>query len=66
MKESIHGAIWTHLNSIPNPLHVLQENFLAAAVIEFRGAAVGVTGDSLSGFQGTVIFQKVRDAGRPE
>jgi hypothetical protein len=26
-------------------------------VIEFRGPAVGVAGDSLSGFQGAVIFQ---------
>ena len=49
-----------------NPLHVLEEDLLAAAVIKFRGPAVGVAGDSLSGFQGTVIFQKIRDAGRPE
>ena len=47
-------------------LHVLEENLLAAAVIEFRGPAVGVAGDSLSGFKGAVIFQKIRDAGRPE
>ena len=52
--------------SIPNPLHVLEQNLLAAAVIEFRGPAVGVAGDSLSGFKGAVIFQKIRDAGRPE
>jgi hypothetical protein len=25
-----------------------------------------VTGDSLSGFKGAVIFQKIRDAGRAE
>jgi hypothetical protein len=28
----------------------LRQNLLAAAVIEFRGPAVGVTSDSLSGF----------------
>ena len=49
-----------------NPLHVLEQNLLAAAVIEFRGPAVGVAGDPLSGFQGAVIFQKIRDTGRPE
>jgi hypothetical protein len=27
---------------------------------------VGVAGDSLSGFQGAVIFQKIRDASCPE
>ena len=51
---------------IPNPLHVLEQNLLSAAVIEFRGPAVGVAGDSLSGFKSAVIFQKIRDAGRPE
>ena len=35
-------------------------------VIEFCGPAVGVAGDSLSGFKSAVIFQKIRDAGRPE
>jgi hypothetical protein len=52
------------VTSIPNPLHVLQKDLLAAAVIEFRGPAVGVAGDSLSGFKGAVIFQKIRDACR--
>jgi hypothetical protein len=47
-------------------LHVLQENLLTAAVVEFRSAAVGVAADSLSGFQGAVIFQKIRDPGGPE
>ena len=51
---------------VSNPLHILQQNLLAAAVIEFRGPAVGVAGDSLSGFKGTVIFQKIRDTGRPK
>ena len=51
---------------IPNPFHILQENLLTAAVIEFCGPAVGMAGDSLSGFQGAVIFQKIRDAGRPK
>jgi hypothetical protein len=39
---------------------------LAAAIIKFRGPAVCVTSDSLSGFKGAVIFQKIRDTGRPE
>jgi hypothetical protein len=51
---------------IPNPLHILQEDLLAAAIIEFRGPAVGVPGDALRGFKSAVIFQKIRDAGRPE
>jgi hypothetical protein len=51
---------------VANPLHVLQENLLTAAVIKFRGPAVGVAGDSLSRFKSAVIFQKIRDAGRPE
>jgi hypothetical protein len=51
---------------VPNPFHVLQENLLTAAVIEFRGPAVRVPGDSLSGFKGSVIFQKICDTGRPE
>jgi hypothetical protein len=54
----------TRSTSIPNPLHVLEEHLLTAAIVEFRGPAVGVAGDSLSGFQGAVIFQKIRDAGR--
>jgi len=47
-------------------LHVLQEHLLTAAVIEFRGPAVGVASDPLGGFQGAVICQKIRDTGRPE
>jgi hypothetical protein len=41
-------------------------NLLTAAVIKFCGPAVSVAGDSLSGFKGAVIFQEIRDAGRPE
>jgi hypothetical protein len=54
------------LRSIPNPLHIFEQNLLAAAVIKFGGPAVGVAADSLSGFKSAVIFQKIRDAGRPE
>ena len=32
-----------------NPLHVLEEDLLAAAVIKFRGATIVVASDSLSG-----------------
>jgi hypothetical protein len=35
-------------------------------LIEFRSAAVGMAGDSLSGFKGAVIFQKIRVASGPE
>src|ERR1700730_1456438 len=48
------GAPLNNLRALPgnsNPLHVLQENLLTAAVIEFRCPAVGVAGDSLSGFR---------------
>jgi len=55
-----------NLRSVANAFHVLQEHLLAAAVIEFGGPAVGVAGDALSGFKSAVIFQKIRDAGRPE
>jgi hypothetical protein len=41
-------------------------NLLTAAVVKFCGSAVGVAGDPLRGFEGAVIFQKIRDAGRPE
>jgi hypothetical protein len=40
--------------SIPNPLHVLEQNLLTAAVIESRAPAVGMAGDPLSGFKGAV------------
>jgi hypothetical protein len=35
---------------IPNPFHILERNLLAAAIIKFRGPAIGVTRDPLSGF----------------
>jgi hypothetical protein len=63
-KPSHFGTYWRLL--VPNPLHVLEQNLLSAAVIEFRGPAVGVTSDALSGFKGAVIFQKIRDPGRPK
>ena len=47
-------------------LHIFEQNFLTAAVIKFRGPAVGVAGDSPGGFEGAVIFQKIRDPSRPE
>jgi hypothetical protein len=52
--------------SVVTEIHVLEQNFLTAAIIELGGPAVGVAGDPLSGFKGAVIFQKIRDAGRPE
>ena len=41
---------------IPNPLHILEQNLLAAAVIELRCQAVRVAGDSLSHFESTRHF----------
>jgi hypothetical protein len=41
---------------IPNSFHILEQYLLTAAVIEFRGPAVGVAGDALSSFKGAVIF----------
>jgi hypothetical protein len=52
--------------SISNSLHIFEQNLLAAAVIEFRGPAVGVAGDPLGGLKGAVIFQKIGDTGRPK
>jgi hypothetical protein len=52
----------TTLNS-----HIIAKAFagkLTPAVVEFRSAAVGVTGYPLNGFKSAVIFKKVRDAGR--
>ena len=49
-----------------NPLHILEQNLLPPPIIKFRGPAVGMSGDALSGFKGAVIFQKIGNAGRPE
>ena len=54
------------LRSSAFSLHIFEEDLLAAAVIELGGPAVGVAGDSLGGFKSPVIFQKIRDAGRPK
>ena len=50
-------------NSVPNSLHVFEQNLLTAAVIELRRPAIGVAGDTLSGFKGAVIFKKIGDTG---
>jgi hypothetical protein len=47
-------------------LHILEQNLLAAAVIKLRSPAVGVAGNALSGFKSAVVFQKIRNTGRPE
>ena len=62
----VRSLVFDHKDLIPNPLHVLQKDLLAAAVIKFRGPAVGMAGNPLSGFKGTVIFQKIREAGCSE
>ena len=40
------AKIWSR-PSIPNPLHVFEQNLLTAAVIEFGGPAVGAASNSL-------------------
>jgi len=47
-------------HSIANPFHILQQNLLAAAVIELCGAAVGMAGDSLGGFKGSLVAARIR------
>jgi len=49
---------------ISNPLHVLEQDFLASPIVQLGGSTVGVTGDPLGGFKSAVIFQKIRDTGR--
>lgn len=51
---------------VTNSLHIFEQNLLSAAVIKLGGPAVCVARDSLRGFKGAVIFQKIRDPGRPE
>jgi hypothetical protein len=48
-------------SSISNSFHIFEQHLLAATIIEFRGPAVGVAGDTLGGFQGAMIFQKIRN-----
>jgi hypothetical protein len=62
----VRSLVFDHKDLIPNPLHVLQKDLLAAAVIQFRGPAIGVASDSLGRFKGAVIFQEIRNPGRPE
>jgi hypothetical protein len=53
-------------DSIPNSLHVFEQNLLASAIIELGGSAVGVASDSLSGFKGTVALEKISEYLSPE
>ena len=66
-KDLVSAALCTSLRSstsVPNPLHVFEQNLLPAAVIQFPGSAIGVAGDPLGRFKGAVVFQKIRNAGR--
>ena len=54
------GMVYKSKRLVSDALH-FEKHFLAAAVVEFRGAAAGVAGNSLSGFKGSVISQKLRD-----
>jgi hypothetical protein len=51
---------------ISDPFHVLDQNLLAAAIVELRCPAVSVAGDSLRHFQRSSVLQKVRDPCRPK
>jgi hypothetical protein len=59
------GMAYKSKRLVSDALH-FEKHLLAAAVVEFRGAAAGVAGNSLSGFKGSVISQKIRDPGCPE
>jgi hypothetical protein len=61
-----HFFTVARLRSIPNPLHVLEQHLLAAAIIKLCRPAVGVAGNALSGFKGAIVLEKIRDTGRPE
>jgi hypothetical protein len=43
-------------HSVPNPFQIFEEHLLTAAIIKFRSPAVGMPGDSLSGFKGAIVF----------
>jgi hypothetical protein len=66
--ETRHSTSNRRTKKTPSVTMDPKPNALAksAAVIEFRGPAVGVAGNSLSGFKSAVIFQKIRDACRSE
>jgi hypothetical protein len=48
-------------NSVSNPLHIFEQDFLSAAVIKFRGPTIGVTGNSLGRLQSPVIGVTTRN-----
>jgi hypothetical protein len=54
------GMVYKSKRLVSDALH-FEKQFLAAAVVEFNGATAGVVGNSLSGFKGSVISQKLRD-----
>jgi hypothetical protein len=47
-------------------LHVSEQDLLTAAVIELCGPPTGVASNPLSSFKRAVIFEEIRDTGRPE
>src|SRR6266478_7588594 len=58
-------SIYGHRNatnimlSVANPLHIFEQNLLAAAIIKLGGAAIGMAGDSLCCLKSAIIFQKI-------
>ena len=52
------GGDGNRIYSISDSLHVFEQNLLPAAVIEFRSPAVGVAGESLSGFKSASFSRK--------
>ena len=46
--------------SIPNPLHIFEQDFLAAPIIELGGAAIGVADEHDSLFGSSVLGKQAR------
>ena len=51
------GMAYKSKRLVSDALH-FEKHLLAAAVVEFRGAAAGAAGNSSSGFKGSVISKK--------
>jgi hypothetical protein len=52
--------------SVPDAFHILKQDLLTTTIIEFGSTAIGVPGNALGGFERAVIFEEIRDTGRPE
>jgi hypothetical protein len=52
--------------SVPDPFHILEQNLLTTAVVEFGSTTIGVPGNTLGGFERAIILQKIGDTACPE